>query len=838
MYTSHEISPIIRNNNFQESYSNYNSSEIFNIKNFNENLINIIYPQNKITFQEENSLIPNKILNNYNSEPYMTKSFQIPNFKKKKFEENKSSIYYLQDDGSFTRLIGEVSSSYMKKIKEYPKNQYFGIKQNKSKLSKYLIKNPDIKFKRRRSSIQNKNNENLFNKSLINKLRKNENKCKSTEISIDKNKSVRINIYNKNDNYFYNENEYENGNYEINQNKRDLSKGGVVNLNLNQVKKKIGERDYIKDENKIIFLQHFFRQYINIKKGNIKYIKYHSYSNIEKFTQKLYKLIFKEKKNFLNKLLLQKRYFQMKLIKNNLNYHKPIVKQKRKEDSITSLNHISNYFPPSNSEKSIHSLKENLNSKNYEVFKFNDNNKSSFLNLQYSNQNSFFFQGEQKLKRISIKDFNEEINYKKLYEESEENLNQLKKKNKNFGFLYIKKKVNNIHFNAIKNSSFKNIEMDFPEEGDFYYEGIKKKLVMKKLNNIQIKGIKKNQYLWVKLPLAIKNLLQKYINKQNCKLFFNNLKKIYLIKKKEEKLIKNFQREENKILKKYFSNLKYKILKITDNENLKREKMNKLFISKEINIEIERDIINKSFHSDSFFDMNEIKLNDKINLNISFENKRKNIKKLKLESIPKIRKIYKFKNKARSASRSSNKIKKELEKKERKRTRTLHYIDKNNSRNNSNSNKKFKQIKIIKKIYDNITGNIHQIKVKLNKSNNNIYDNIIEQSNIQGNKFAEFLLNEDKNSKMKRLIEYKQKSHFFHFWKNISKNKILKPKFYDIILIMMKCLFNNNNFIKNSFMGEIFFIKGKYLLQWYWNTVKNNKKKGKKKKKSVTFSNI
>ena len=55
----------------------------------------------------------------------MTKSFQIPNFKKNKFEENKSSIYYLQDDGSFTRLIGEVSSSYMRKIKEYPKNKYF-----------------------------------------------------------------------------------------------------------------------------------------------------------------------------------------------------------------------------------------------------------------------------------------------------------------------------------------------------------------------------------------------------------------------------------------------------------------------------------------------------------------------------------------------------------------------------------------------------------------------------------------------------------------------------------------------------------------------------------------
>ena len=58
--------------------------------------------------------------------------------------------------------------------------------------------------------------------------------------------------------------------------------------------------------------------------------------------------------------------------------------------------------------------------------------------------------------------------------------------------------------------------MDFPEEGDFMYEAIKKKLEMKKkVNNIHIKGIKKNPYLWVQFPFAIKNLLQEYIYKQN-----------------------------------------------------------------------------------------------------------------------------------------------------------------------------------------------------------------------------------------------------------------------------------------------------------------------------------
>ena len=45
----------------------------------------------------------------------------------------------------------------------------------------------------------------------------------------------------------------------------------------------------------------------------------------------------------------------------------------------------------------------------------------------------------------------------------------------------------------------------------------------------------------------------------------------------------------------------------------------------------------------------------------------------------------------------------------------------------------------------------------------------------------------------------------------------------------MKCLFTDNIFIKAAFMGELFFIKDRYLLKWYWNTIKKNKGPLKKK---------
>ena len=96
--------------------------------------------------------------------------------------------------------------------------------------------------------------------------------------------------------------------------------------------------------------------------------------------------------------------------------------------------------------------------------------------------------------------------------------------------------------------------------------------------------------------------------------------------------------------------------------------------------------------------------------------------------------------------------------------------------------------------------------------------------NNEEKSIGEMLLNEDKNSKMKRLVKHNKLSHFFKFWKSLSKIKNDKPRFYDIIVIMMKCLFTNNLYIKAAFMGEIYFIKGKYVFIWFRNTLKKKKK--------------
>jgi hypothetical protein len=118
------------------------------------------------------------------------------------------------------------------------------------------------------------------------------------------------------------------------------------------MKKKYGEREYIKEEEKIIFIQKYFRKHLNINKEDNKKEEneYHNISKIEEFTQKINNLFLKEKQYLLNKLKIQRQYLQLKSIKRNLNYHKPIVKQKRKEDSAASLNQISNYFLPTNSD--------------------------------------------------------------------------------------------------------------------------------------------------------------------------------------------------------------------------------------------------------------------------------------------------------------------------------------------------------------------------------------------------------------------------------------------------------------------------------------------------------
>jgi hypothetical protein len=48
----------------------------------------------------------------------------------------------------------------------------------------------------------------------------------------------------------------------------------------------------------------------------------------------------------------------------------------------------------------------------------------------------------------------------------------------------------------------------------------------------------------------------------------------------------------------------------------------------------------------------------------------------------------------------------------------------------------------------------------------------------------------------------------------------------------MKCLFTENIYVKAAFMGESYFIKGRYLFFWYRNVFAERKKIEKREKKN------
>ena len=132
----------------------------------------------------------------------------------------------------------------------------------------------------------------------------------------------------------------------------------------------------------------------------------------------------------------------------------------------------------------------------------------------------------------------------------------------------------------------------------------------------------------------------------------------------------------------------------------------------------EKDIYDISFLSDSNAELK--------NLNNSFStSKSVNYEKsnFKLDYIPK-------KRKAKIKIEKSNSrihIMKNLLRKERKRNRKLNYIDKKDLRNSQimNMGKKYKPVKFIKKVYDNVTGNI--IKRHLRQPSDLINNNSIEK---------------------------------------------------------------------------------------------------------------
>ena len=356
----------------------------------------------------------------------------------------------------------------------------------------------------------------------------------------------------------------------------------------------------------------------------------------------------------------------------------------------------------------------------------------------------------------------------------------------------------------------------------YYFEMYKIKvkggLKKRKSNNIFDKTKTKSKELKIKKvekekDSKTKELTDTKLNGKETKLNGKETK----LKDKETKL-----KDKDTKLKK-----RVKSKKIKSSSSTRNEKFNNLTIHKEIDFEIEKNFYEIEVFSDSFNDFNKNPTSN--NLNNSFEENRKNIKNMKLESIPKPKKVRKIL--ARSESKSKMKILKKLERNERKRHRKLHFI------NNESLNKsmKYKQIRVVKKFFDEVTGNIIEVPAQPNILSERGYDSFIEENNL-----IDALIKEDKKQKMKRLIFYNLFRQYFRFWKYITNkkkyNKNKKPRFYDIIVIMMKCLFDNSGIIKKSFLSELYFIKGRYIFKWYRKIFGERKKKEKenlKEKKKI-----
>ena len=190
---------------------------------------------------------------------------------------------------------------------------------------------------------------------------------------------------------------------------------------------------------------------------------------------KIYKLKFKEEKEkFINNL---KKIYEIPLIYNirkNLNYHKPIIKQKRKTNSSTSLNNISIYFLPSNIDDDLLSLQNDFTSKNLDIFSL-----KLFYDIEFSKENSFFY----KAKKYHRQNSDEILKYKRLYEMARESLSKYKKEIKTFNFLSIRIKNINLNFPSSKPSSFKNIEYENLDYNKFTINAIKKEFNINNLFN-------------------------------------------------------------------------------------------------------------------------------------------------------------------------------------------------------------------------------------------------------------------------------------------------------------------------------------------------------------------
>ncbi len=596
----------------------------------------------------------------------------------------------------------------------------------------------------------------------------------------------------------------------------NLEKGKI---NLDYHNKRLNEIDFPKDnlkEKKENIQTLFKRYYKKIKNDGITFQKYFKFIEIIKFCKSRIKPF---KKLFLEKLKEKLNKPQINLIKKSLNYHKPIIKQKRKKESSTSLEQISCFFLPSEDEEEVMSLKEEYLTRNLELMK----DEQIFYDVEISKEISFHFRGR-KYKR---KGSDEILKYKRLYEMAEESLNKVKNESKIFRYLDIRKKVNNLNFPSTKPSSFKEIQIDYLEHCQLTIEAIKINLEIENNNNFQINSLKKNPYLWANLPITLNKLVGNHYLKTCGKYFFITLHNISLENKKDEMLMKIIKNKDLKIKKHFLREFNFKIRMIKCLEEKEREKISNYKESNEILFDIEKDIYDPSFLSDSFSELRKRKYSLK-----SFKSTKLKLNK-KIYKLDYISKQRKPKLKVqRSSARSRFNIMKHLKRKERNRHRKLNYIDRKDSRNSliMNSSRRYKPVKLVKKVYDNITGNIIQLNMRRSSDLYNHSEEISEYLLTNEEIKAEEILDEDITMKMKRVLKQNELSHYFRHWKSIVQEKNKKPKFFDVINIMMKCLFTDNIYVKAAFMGELFFIKGRHFFKWYWKTVGERKRKERKYK--------
>ena len=542
---------------------------------------------------------------------------------------------------------------------------------------------------------------------------------------------------------------------------------------------------------------------INIFKYNQNNDKIHSDKKRKfiKFIHHICSILKKDKKIFLKELKKKSN------IQEILNY-KPIIKEKT-NNLNNSLEFLNNNFLTTNDNDDKIGVKQNYNIKEgLELIK-------TFSNIESVNTESFSYRGR---KYINLEK-NELNKYKGLYEQSLRLIKNIQEnKKKSFGFLYIRRKVINFKIPSQIITSYKNIEIDFPEEGDFEINPIKKQIEIQRLiNNFNIYGIKKNPYL----PFMIKDSILKYCYKLYSEYFFKNLKNLCIKNTRNKYLKKIIHRNSWKKLQRYFRKFYHRILlfQYINERNIERE--NNLISNRIIEFKIENAIYDISVITQSFNDLSFLKSSHNKNNNSIQEIKNQ---KLKLDYIKRPRKIrYKY---PFLISKIRNNLMKNIQRKKIKtKSRLLNFIDKKDPRNASLSSKKlYRPIKYIKKIFDDSTGKFYKYN-----DNKNSFIKSSDSKSLTGEKESENEILDEKIMKLLKVLNINLFSHSFKVWKYITK-KDKKPKFYDIIIIMMKCVFIKNKMIRNAFMGETYFYIGKNIFIWYWNTIGRRIKKERKKK--------